>query len=571
MTTTNKSDISIQELVNQIERKELMLPKMQRRYVWRATRVRDLLDSLYRGYPSGSILVWDNYTPELSRGLDVEQTSSSFNSKKLLLDGQQRLTSLSAVLRGALVSVRGRKKPIDILFNLDHPDGLQEFTEVEDDEPDSEDTPDEQDEEQESVIDRLRNRTFVVASKSLAQMPNWISVTDVFKSSDINSFLLRLGITSLSDPRVSKYTQRIQALQNIRNYVFTVNTISRNISYEEVAEIFVRVNSLGVKLRGSDLALALITAKWPESLDLLEKFQEECEERFTTFDLGLLVRAMVVFATKQSRFLTVSNISVQDLKEGWEKAQSGLLFAMNFLQENCGINDEALLSSPMIYLLIAYYSQLKDERLTTEENHALQYWVYMASAWSRYSRSSNETALDADMRSVEKENGLKHLLENLRQQVGRFDFTPTDFMGRTINSGIFSLMFLTLKAKGAVDWSTGLGISTRLHGNQHKIEFHHIFPKALLKKDYDKQQINDIANLAFISGRTNQRLGKKSPAEYLKTIVSEKGAATLENQCVPLDPALHSVENYPQFLAARREALANALNEFTGRVKPGWV
>ena len=182
MTTTNKSDISIQELVNQIERKELMLPKMQRRYVWRATRVRDLLDSLYRGYPSGSILVWDNYTPELSRGLDVEQTSSSFNSKKLLLDGQQRLTSLSAVLRGAFVSVRGRKKPIDILFNLDHPDGLQEFTEVEDDEPDSEDTPDEQDEEQESVIDRLRNRTFVVASKSLAQMPNWISVTDVLKA-----------------------------------------------------------------------------------------------------------------------------------------------------------------------------------------------------------------------------------------------------------------------------------------------------------------------------------------------------------------------------------------------------
>jgi len=126
MIISNKSDVTISELVEQIRRGELMLPKLQRRYVWRATKVRDLLDSLYRGYPSGSILVWNNCSSELSRELDVNQSGNGANVQKLLLDGQQRLTSLSAVIRGEPVTVRNRKRPIDILFNLDHPDTLQE-------------------------------------------------------------------------------------------------------------------------------------------------------------------------------------------------------------------------------------------------------------------------------------------------------------------------------------------------------------------------------------------------------------------------------------------------------------
>lgn len=124
-----KVDTNVRDLVGMIERGELRLPEMQRRYVWRAPRVRDLIDSLYRGYPSGSILVWETDEEQPSRDLAVKQQSSPFTGHKLLLDGQQRLTSLSAILRGEPVKVRGKKKPIDILFNLDHPEGLGEFTE----------------------------------------------------------------------------------------------------------------------------------------------------------------------------------------------------------------------------------------------------------------------------------------------------------------------------------------------------------------------------------------------------------------------------------------------------------
>lgn len=118
-----QQNIPIGTLVDMYKRGELRLPEIQRHYVWRATRVRDLLDSLYRGYPSGSILMWETEEPVPTRDFAIAQDTNAFAGRKLLLDGQQRLTSLTAVLNGTPVQVRGRKRPIDILFNLDHPDG----------------------------------------------------------------------------------------------------------------------------------------------------------------------------------------------------------------------------------------------------------------------------------------------------------------------------------------------------------------------------------------------------------------------------------------------------------------
>ena len=129
-----KVDTTVRELVDMIGRGELRLPEMQRRYVWRAARVRDLLDSLYRGYPSGAVLVWETDQEAPTRDLDVAQAKNPFATHKLLLDGQQRVTSLRAVLCDEPIKVRGRKKPIDILFNLEHPEGGPvELIEVEDD------------------------------------------------------------------------------------------------------------------------------------------------------------------------------------------------------------------------------------------------------------------------------------------------------------------------------------------------------------------------------------------------------------------------------------------------------
>src|SRR6266699_6182984 len=113
-----KIDTTVADLVGMIKSGELRLPEMQRRYVWPATRVRDLLDSLYRGYPSGTILVWETDQEIETKSLAVKATKAPTSSNRLLLlDGQQRITSLAAILEGQPVHVRGRKKPIEILFN----------------------------------------------------------------------------------------------------------------------------------------------------------------------------------------------------------------------------------------------------------------------------------------------------------------------------------------------------------------------------------------------------------------------------------------------------------------------
>src|SRR5439155_224374 len=206
-----KIDTTVGTLVRMIASGELRLPEMQRRYVWRATRVRDLLDSLYRDYPSGTILVWETDQPMPSRDAAVEQQQNPFQGHKLLLDGQQRLTSLTAVVEGKPVLVRGRKKPIEILFNLEHPEGPPaEASEVEDDAPGRDDEETEVDEEEDAptVQERLRKLTFVVGSRALLADPHWVRVSDIFSPMVTDGQILRGLVKSLDDPLYDKYTKR---------------------------------------------------------------------------------------------------------------------------------------------------------------------------------------------------------------------------------------------------------------------------------------------------------------------------------------------------------------------------
>ncbi len=162
-----KAEASVEELVGMIERGELRLPEMQRQYVWRSTRVRDLLDSLYRGYPSGAILLWETDEDVPLQAMAVGQQSNPYKTTRLLLDGQQRLTSLSAVIRGEPVNVRGRKRPIEILFNLEHPNELQGFMEI-NEESDVDDTePDQEDASEDELQQRFDQMTFVVSTRKL--------------------------------------------------------------------------------------------------------------------------------------------------------------------------------------------------------------------------------------------------------------------------------------------------------------------------------------------------------------------------------------------------------------------
>ena len=227
----DSKDLTIQELVAKIERGDIRLPEMQRQYVWRQTRVRDLLDSLYRGYPSGTILTWETDELVATRDFAIDQETDG-KSFQLLLDGQQRLTSLSAILRGKAVHVYNRVRPIDILFNLEHPDAPEVITEVNEsddvDEADISAEEDVTDANEDELLKRFDRMAFVVSSKKLAAIPHWVSVTEVFREGSNAPFLKSAGVTSMDDPRYDKYDSRLKKLRAIGDYSYRVNILDHD-------------------------------------------------------------------------------------------------------------------------------------------------------------------------------------------------------------------------------------------------------------------------------------------------------------------------------------------------------
>ena len=562
-----QQDLKISELVNKIERGDIRLPEMQRQYVWRSTRVRDLLDSLYRGYPSGTILTWETDESVATRDFAIEQADTGQSRFQLLLDGQQRLTSLSAIVRGETVHVRGRKRPIDILFNLEHPANLQVVTEVHENNDTDEDSPDNEttDASENEILRRFDQMAFVVHTKKLANRPHWVSVTEVFKESNDAPFLKKAGVTSLDDPRYAKYTDRLKKLRGIKGYEYRVHILDRDKSYEEVTEIFVRVNSLGAKLRSSDLALAQITAKWRDSLKVFQKFEKECKDQ--GFDLGLSIhlKNLVAFATWQSRFRAVSGLTPERIQDGWAAAQEGMRFALNFLMSNVNIDSPVLLSSPFSIIAIALFGHYRDYNLSQNEVRQLRYWVLVSNAKGHYSRGSSETLLDQDLAAIHRGKGVSALLQLLKAQVGRLEILPADLENRNSRSAYFKTMFLAFREEKAMDWRDQLVISLKHAGSQHSLQFHHIFPQAVLKgRGLSPNKINDICNLSFISGRTNRKIGDKAPTDYLPVFIDKIGVDALSKQCIPNAPELWEIEVYDRFLEERRRLVADRLNGFIG-------
>lgn len=559
-----KAEASVEELVSKIEHGQLRLPEMQRRYVWRSTRVRDLLDSLYRGYPSGAILLWETTDDVPLQPMAVGQKENPYQSTQLLLDGQQRLTSLSAVIRGEQVSVRGRKKSIELLFNLNHPDKLAVVTEVDEEGDDDED--DLADEDADSTEDELQKRfdrmTFVVATRKLESLPHWVKVTDVFKTDSDSGFLKRAGVVGFDDPNYEKFSQRLAKLRGIKKYMYRMDVLERKLTYDEVTEIFVRVNSLGAKLRSSDLALAQITAKWRSSLKVFEEFQRACAQAGFDLELGLCLRNLVVFATGQSRFTSSGSLKTEALKSAWAESCRGMEFAINFLKNNTGIDSPALLSSPLMLIAVSYYGHKRDYELSPEESQHLKYWVLVANAKGRYSRGSSETLLDQDLTTLRGGGGVKELVDRLRQQVGRLDIAPDELEGRNQRSALFKTMFLAFRAAGAKDWRSQVAIALDHSGAQHKLQFHHVFPKAVLKAKFTSREADDIANLAFIGGKTNRQISDKPPFQYFPGLMEKSGDAGFTVQCIPTAPELLSLDGYGEFLKARRALIVVRLNEF---------
>jgi hypothetical protein len=335
------------------------------------------------------------------------------------------------------------------------------------------------------------------------------------------------------------------------------------MSYEEVTEIFVRVNSLGIKLRGTDLAMAQITSKWKGFMDKVEELAKEFKhDEDYIIDTGLPVRLMTIFATKQSKFKTIGKVSKENLGISWVQASEGLRFAINLIRENAGVDNLSYLSSPFLIIPIAVYWILKgNESLTPDETKKLLRWLYIAHMRGHYSMGSSESILDADLGILFRSKGLEELINQLHLHVKTFDVSYDDLVNRGIRSPFFSMLYFIFKNAGVKDWWSGLKLSDKHTGSAHTIQYHHIYPKSLLG-DYDKKEVNEIANMAFIGGKANRQITNREPNDYLEKIINDQGEEALISQLIPIDREIWKISNYREFLALRRKAIAEEINKF---------
>ena len=184
-----------------------------------------------------------------------------------------------------------------------------------------------------------------------------------------------------------------------------------------------------------------------------------------------------------------------------------------------------------------------------------------------YSMGSSESILDADLSILFKSKSLDELTNQLNQHVKKFIVDVDDLVNRGIRSPLFSMLYFVFRQNGAKDWLSGLALSDKHIGRAHTIQYHHIFPKSLLHDaNYDKKEINEIANMAFIGGKTNRHILNKEPVQYLeKEVLEKRGEDALTSQLIPLNKEMWEMNQYRAFLVWRREAIAKTINEFMKR------
>ena len=418
------TSVSIGSLAERVRDGGLELPEIQRSFVWNRPQVRDLLDSLYRGFPVGTLLFWRAGDLDYSRDIESEAASSTQDrSPDFVLDGQQRLTALSRVIYD---------EDPDIRFNIE-------------------------------------TEQFEVANAAIKRDPQWIPVTDVFQRGAVDVATERDLITGED---AKELLRRLSHLEHIKDITVPVHI---GFDYDEVTEIFVRVNSKGTRLRQSELAIARLAFRLPGMVtEELKSFEEELDNSGYDIDLRFLVRCLTAVATGQSRFPALGNVEPDALRKAWVDTRKGIEYFLNLAKQNLGLESwDWVTSNNTLVLPVAYLAQ---RPMDDVEVNALLRWFLLSSTWQRYSGSA-ETRMDQDLRVLrDGPSPFAALERQLLQEVGRLEVTA--------------------------------------------------------------------------------HISKTPPKEYLPQIE----AARLEQQFVPIDPALWEIDAYQDFLQQRRELLAAGIN-----------
>lgn len=516
----------ISTILDHIDSGHMALPEFQRGYVWNGDQVRGLFDSLYRRHPVGGLLVWVTEGKTAAHRGDGPQVSGIV---KLLLDGQQRMTSLYGVVRG--------KPPRFFDGNAKAFTGLHFH---------------------------LDSETFAFHQPLKMQGDAlWIDVSALMQAgtAGLGGFVAKLTAQPEHAAKIGDYVARLSKLLAITDIELHIEEVTGpDKTLDVVVDIFNRVNSGGTKLSKGDLALAKICADWPEARAAMKDKLKAWQSADYHFNLDWLLRSLNTVLTGEAKFSHLDNKTAADIQDGLKRATKAIDTSLNLIGGRLGLDHDQVLFGRFAIPVMVRYLDMHKGQLDEKQRDKLLFWFAQAGMWGRFS-GSTETIIDQDLAALEgPEGGLDKLLGQLRLWHGGLRVEPGHFTGWSLGARFYPVLYMLTRMGSARDWGSGIELKANLLGKMSKLEVHHIFPKAqLYKLKHARSEVNALANFCFQTKQTNLAISDRLPEEYFPEF-DAKHPGVLASQWIPMDPELWKIRNYRDFLEARKELLAVEAN-----------
>lgn len=594
MANFEVNSVQVNTLLSYVDDGIIAIPEIQRPFVWDATKVRDLIDSLYKGYPVGYIITWKNPNVKLKDGTISE-------GKQILIDGQQRVTALSAAIRGnEVLNSEYKKKRIRIAFNP-------------------------------------KTEEFAVATPAHEKSNEWIyDIADFIKHQSKNVFQFCVDYANISNLSPNEVNIRVNKINDILNSSIGRIELSSKIDIDTVTEIFVRINSKGVPLSQADFALSKISVNEEylgndirKVIDYFSHFLQTPQdyESIRTFDTEFcskdifskimwaskyqdnlykptyvdILRVAFTYKFKRGKLQDlVSLLSGRDF-ESREYRQDIIESSFNALYDgvkefinetnykryimivkSTGIINESLIRSQNVlnfgYILYLLMKERNYNSYIIED--CVRKWIVYSILTERYS-GSPESRFDFDVKRLSQSEDIPSYIKYQSEAElsdAYWNKILVDKFNTSVTSSPYWRMFVVSQIK--------LGNRAFLSKNmtvrelvEQRGDVHHIFPKDyLIKSGYNNtQQYNQIANYTYLQQEINIAISNLSPDVYFNKLINQVSGGdkvfgcidnkddlmkNLKENAIPESVINMQYTNYEEFLTLRRKSMADKIKEY---------
>lgn len=597
----NPNSLSVSAILGLIASGDIAIPEIQRPFVWKKTQVRDLLDSLYKGYPTGYLIIWKNPNVKLKDG-------SVSAGKKILIDGQQRVTALMTAIAGIpVVNANYKKERIKIAFNP--------F---------------------EALSDDKDAEIFAVQDQSHLKGKKWIpDVAEIFKNNfSVFSFIMKY-CSDNPDMDPETLDKILTNLRSIGNRLIGVIELSENLDIDIVTDIFIRINSKGTALSQGDFVMSKIAADESFGGNMLRKaidyfahlcvdptfydyikendvdfvqseymsklawlrndketvYDPECDDILRVAFMHMYPRAKLadLVSLLSGRDFETREYKIEITEDTYSKLKQGVLNVINqnnFTQFMLAIKGAGFISNKLVNskmaLDFAYALYLRltisKEVSVSEVKRIVQKWYVLSVLTGRYS-SSPETAFYKDIRLI-NEKGVVATLNDIEAATLSDNFWDVAVVQDLAYTSTINPTYLVYLA--AQVYRNDMSLLSNNISVRYLIEMagdvHHIFPKEYLKANgFSRNQYNQNANYAYLDTQVNKSIGKKAPNAYFAEAVKQCDTkqitcgsisdidvlkANLTANCIPFEVCGMDHANYEAFLAERRKRMAQKIKEY---------